>query len=126
MMVSFALQKVFSLMRFILLIVDFSAWAISVLFGKSLPGSMSLRLLSTFFSVRFSGSGFMLSSFILYRWAVCRMISMALLGLFYMQLSYLTSTICGRCCLVSYMYFWLLYQKLDIWVYLGLQFGSIG
>jgi hypothetical protein len=59
--VPFALQEVFSLMRPHLPIVDLSAWAIGVLFMKLPPVPMCSRLFSTF-SVGFSVFGFTLRS----------------------------------------------------------------
>ena len=47
-------------MRSHLLIVDLCAWAIGVLFRKLSPVPMSSRLLPTFYSIRFSVSGFVL------------------------------------------------------------------
>ena len=64
MVMSFNLQKSFSFMRFHLLILDLSAWAIGVLFRKLSPVPMSSRLLPTFCSIRFSVSGFTLRSLI--------------------------------------------------------------
>ena len=54
MMVSFALQKHLSLMRSHLLIVDFSAFVIGVLFRKSFPEPVILKLFLTFSSIVFS------------------------------------------------------------------------
>jgi hypothetical protein len=62
--VFFALQKLFSFMRSHLSIVDLRAWAIGVLFGKISPVLMCSRLFLTFFSIRFSISGFMWRSLI--------------------------------------------------------------
>ena len=56
--VSFALQKLCNFMRFHLLILDLRAYTIGVLFMKFSPVSMCLRLSPTFFSTRFSVSGF--------------------------------------------------------------------
>jgi hypothetical protein len=64
MVVSFAIQKLFKLMCSYLLIVDLSAWAVSVLFRKLSPVPMCSRLFPTFSSVRFSMSSFMLRSLI--------------------------------------------------------------
>ena len=50
MMMFFAVWKIFSFMRSHLLIVDLSACAISVLFGKSFPVPVSSRLFLTFSS----------------------------------------------------------------------------
>ena len=60
----FALQELFSFMRSHLLIVDLSGWAIGVLFRNLSPVPMCSRQFLTFFSIRFSVSGFMLRSLI--------------------------------------------------------------
>ena len=57
-MVSLALQKLFSFMRSHLLIVNLSACAISVLLRKLIPVPVHLRLFLTFSSTSFSVSGF--------------------------------------------------------------------
>ena len=62
-MVSFALHKLFSFMRSRLLIANLSACTISILF-RNMP--MHSKLLSTFSSIRFSVSGFLLRSLIHY------------------------------------------------------------
>jgi hypothetical protein len=61
---SFALQKFFDFMRSHLSIVNARAWAIGVLFNKLSPVPMHSRLFSTFSSIRFNVSGFMLKSLI--------------------------------------------------------------
>jgi hypothetical protein len=63
-MVSFALQKLFSFMRSHLSIVDLRALAIGVLFRKLSPIPTSSRLFSSFSSIRFSVSAFTLRSLI--------------------------------------------------------------
>lgn len=63
-MVSFALQKLFSFMRLYLLIVNISACIIDVLFRKLSLMPMHSKLFLTFSSIRFSVSGFMLRSLI--------------------------------------------------------------
>lgn len=60
--VFFAIQKLLSFMRSYLLIVDLSAYAIGVLFSKSFPVPTTSKLFPTFFSIKFSMSGFMLDS----------------------------------------------------------------
>ena len=62
--VLFALQKLFNFMRSHLLIVDFSACTIGILFRKLFPVPLHLRLFTTFSSLRFSVSEFMLRSLI--------------------------------------------------------------
>ena len=62
--VSFALQKIFSFMKFHLSIVDLRARTIVILFTKLSPIPMHSRLLPSFSSIRFSVSGFMLRSLI--------------------------------------------------------------
>ena len=61
--VSFSLEKLFSFMRSHLLIVDLSAWAISVLFRKLSYVLMHSRLSTTFSSMRFSVSCFYIDVF---------------------------------------------------------------
>ena len=56
----FALQKLFRFTRSHLLNFDLSDCAIVVLFRKSFPVPMCLRLFSTFFSIRFSVPDFMI------------------------------------------------------------------
>ena len=48
MMISFAIQKIFSFMRTHLLIVDLSACAIGVLFRKCFPNLTSSKVFPTF------------------------------------------------------------------------------
>ena len=62
MTISFALQKPFSFMRSHLSIVDITAWSTCVLLR--MLSQDSSRLFPTFFSIRFSVSGFMLRSLI--------------------------------------------------------------
>ena len=62
--VSFAVQKLFSIMESHLLIVDVSVCAIGVLSRKLSLVSMRSSLFPTFSSIRFSVSGFMLISLI--------------------------------------------------------------
>jgi hypothetical protein len=59
---SFAFQKLFSVMRSDLFVLDVRTQAIGVLFMKSSPVPTSSGLFSTFSSVRFSVSGFTLRS----------------------------------------------------------------
>jgi hypothetical protein len=59
-MMSFALQKFFSFMKFHLLIVDLNARAVGRLFRKLAPVPMHSRLFPTFSTNKFSVSGFML------------------------------------------------------------------
>ena len=61
MMVSFALENLFSFMRYT---VDLSAYAIDILFRKLSPMPMHARLFPIFSSIRFSVSSFILSSLI--------------------------------------------------------------
>ena len=61
-MVSFALQKLCTFMRYHLLILDLTAQAIAVLFRNFSPVPISLRLFPTFSSISFSVSVFMWSS----------------------------------------------------------------
>ena len=51
MMMSCAMQKLFSFTRYHSLIVDLSAWASDILFRKSLSEAVSFRLFSTFVCV---------------------------------------------------------------------------
>ena len=60
MMVAFVMQKLFSFLRSHLLIVDLSACANGVLLRKFFSMPMSSQLFSTFSSMRFSVSAFML------------------------------------------------------------------
>jgi hypothetical protein len=62
--VYFALEKFFSFMRFQLLIVNISAWAVDFLFKKIYLVPMSSRLSLTFISIRFRVMGLMLRSLI--------------------------------------------------------------
>jgi hypothetical protein len=62
--VSFALQKLCYFMRCHLLILHLEAQAIAVLFRNFSPVPISSKLLPTFFSIRFSESGFMWGSLI--------------------------------------------------------------
>ena len=64
MTVSFALQKLSSFTRSRVLIVDVSAHAVRVLFGKSVSVPMTSNLFPTFSSTRLSVSGFRLRSLI--------------------------------------------------------------
>ena len=78
-MVFFALQKLFNIIRSHLLIVDLSACVIGVVFRKLFPVPMGSRLFSTFFSVRFSVSSFVLR--------LCGVIDRDLATFFYMLTS---------------------------------------
>jgi len=60
----FCLIKTFPFHRNHLSILDLRIWTNGVVFRKSLPVTMSLRLFPTFFSIRFSLSGFVLRSLI--------------------------------------------------------------
>ena len=62
--VSFALQKLFSFIRWHLLIGDLIAYTIDALLKKFSPVPMSSKLFPTFSSLRFSVSDFMLRTFI--------------------------------------------------------------
>lgn len=68
-------------------IVSFCACAISVIFRKLSPVTVSSRLFLSFFSVSFSVSGLMLMSLIHWTWVLCRVISMDLFAIFYIQKS---------------------------------------
>ena len=94
---SFALQKIFSFLRSHLLIVNHSVCVIGVLFRKLLPEPMNSRLFPIFSSIRFSVSGVMLKSLIHLDSNLYRVISINLFAFFYMQPSSQTSTICYRC-----------------------------
>ena len=79
--------------------------------SETFPVPVSSRLFSTFSSIRFTVSGFILRSLIHLELSCMQGDNMGLFGFFYMQTSSLTSTICFRCCLISCVYFWPLYQK---------------
>ena len=100
----FVSQKLFSFMRFHLLIIDLSAFTFSVLFRtlspvlmcsvfSLLPGSICLVLCWSLSST--------------WTWVLCRVISMDLFAFFYMQTISHTSTIWWRSCLLFIVSFWL-------------------
>ena len=116
--VSFALQKYFSFMRFHLLIFYLRACDISVLFRNC---HQFQCVQGYFIFIRFSVSSFMLRSLSTWTWVLCKAIDMDLFAFFYRLTSSYASTICQR-----HMFFFPLYNVgffvksqviIDIWIY---------
>jgi hypothetical protein len=90
----FALQQLFGFIKSHVLIADFSACAISVLFRRLSPKPVCLRLFSNLNSVKLSVSGFMLKSLIHVDLSFVQGDKYEYIALFNKQTSSFTSTIC--------------------------------
>ena len=93
------MQKLFSIIRSHLLIVDLCVYANGVLFKKSPPVPVSSSLFFTFSSSRFSVSGLMLRSLIHLELSFVQMDKYDIFGFVYMPPSSLISPLWRRCCL---------------------------
>lgn len=93
-----------------LLIVHFSAYAISVLFKKSFPVSMTSSLFSSFSFIRFRISGLMLMFFILLEFCSVWYRQICILPHPVWPAQFVEDTVFFFHC----VYFWLLYQKSDV------------
>jgi hypothetical protein len=80
---------------------------------------MQSMLCLTFFSIKFSVYGFLLTPLIQWSQVFWRMRSMDILAFFCMNTSSLTSTICGRCCLfpLCISYLWKVKMPICGWNY---------
>ena len=93
-MVSFALQKLFSFMRFHLLIVDLRVYATGVLFRKLSLMPMHSRQFPTLSSIKCSVTGFILRTLVHLDLSFVGVITMDLFAFFYMPAFSYASSIC--------------------------------